>query len=82
MPEFDHVGDDLALGVHLNKFEAMVGVECQPGVESFLCAEVPRTLSGWLGMDEHAATNRTKRCLVEIKRPMEVLPGRYLWVES
>ena len=59
MPEFDHVGDDLALGVHLNKFEAMVGVKHRPDVESFLGAEVPRTLSGWLGMDEHAATNQT-----------------------
>ena len=59
MPEFDRVGDDLALGVHTNKFEATVGVERRPDVESFLGAEVPRTSSGWLGMDEHAATNWT-----------------------
>jgi hypothetical protein len=59
MPEFDRVGDDLALGVRLDKFEATVGVERRPDVESFLGAEVLRTLSGWLGMDEHAETNRT-----------------------
>ncbi len=38
-PEFDRVGDDLALGVHLKKFEAKVGVERRPYVESFLGAE-------------------------------------------
>jgi hypothetical protein len=59
MPEFDRVGDDLNLGVHLNKFEAMVGVERWPDVESFLGTELPRTLSGWLGIVEHVATNQT-----------------------
>jgi hypothetical protein len=59
MPEFNRVRDDLALGVHFNKFEAMVRVERRPDVESFLGMEVPRMSSGWLCMDEHVTTNQT-----------------------
>jgi hypothetical protein len=41
MPEFDHVGDDLALGVTLDKLEAMVLLKGWPDVETFLGAEIP-----------------------------------------
>ncbi len=44
MPEFDRVGDDLALGVTLNKLEAPVRIQCRANVEAFLGTEVPRAM--------------------------------------
>jgi hypothetical protein len=42
MPEFDRVGDDLALGVTLDEFEAPVQIQRRANVEAFLSTEVPR----------------------------------------
>jgi hypothetical protein len=57
MPEFNHVGDDLAFGVGLDKLEAPIGVQGRTNVEAFLSAEVPRATGARFGMDEDTATN-------------------------
>jgi hypothetical protein len=73
MAEFDCVRDDLALGVSIDKFEAAVGVHGWTNVETILSMKVPRPTGCWLGMDEDPTSHRSKRCLVEIKRPLKEL---------
>jgi hypothetical protein len=42
MVEFDCVGDDLALGVCIDKLEAAVGIHGWTNVESILGTKIPR----------------------------------------
>jgi hypothetical protein len=51
MPKFNCVRNNLALGIHLDKFEATVRVEGGPDVKAFFGSKIPRLPSGWLGMD-------------------------------
>ena len=58
MAEFYSIGDNLALGVCIDKLEAAVGVHGQTNVESILSTKVPRASGGgWFGMDENPTTN-------------------------
>ncbi len=57
MPEFDRVGDDLALGVTLDKLEAPVGIQCRANVEAFLGKEVPRATGCRFGVYKDTTTN-------------------------
>jgi hypothetical protein len=82
VPEFNHVGDDLAFGVRLDKLETLVGVQCRANVEAFLSAEVPRAMGARFGMDEYPTTNWPKGSFVEVKGALEVFPSRDLRVES
>ena len=74
MAEFDRIGDDLVLGIHLDQPVTAVRVEGWPNVEAILCAEVPGATGSWLGMDEDSTTHRSKGGLVEVKGAMEELP--------
>ncbi len=82
MMEFNCVGDDLAPGVTLDKLEAPVLIQGRLDVETFLGAEIPQATSDRLGMNEYAATNGTKRGLVEIKWALEEFPCRDPRIES
>jgi hypothetical protein len=55
--EFNCIGDDLALGVSIDKFEAAVGIQGRSNVKAILSTKVPRPLGGWFGMDENPTTN-------------------------
>ncbi len=57
MPEFDRVGDDLALGVTLDELEAQVRVQCRANVEAFLGMEVPRATGRRFGVYKDTTTN-------------------------
>ncbi len=57
MPEFNRVGDDLALGVTLDQLEAPIRVQCRANVEAFLGTEVPRATGGRFGVYEDPTTN-------------------------
>jgi hypothetical protein len=57
MAEFDCIGDKLAFGVSVDKFEAAVQLQGWTNVEAILGTKVPRPLRCWLGMDEDATTN-------------------------
>jgi hypothetical protein len=81
MPEFDHAGDYLALGVTLDQLEAPVRVQCQANVEAFLGTEVPRATGDRFGVYEDPATNWAYRGLVEIKRALEEFPCRHPRIE-
>jgi hypothetical protein len=59
MSEFDCVGDDLALGVCIDKLEAAVGIHGWTSVESILGTKIPRALGCRFGMDEDPTTNWT-----------------------
>jgi hypothetical protein len=74
MAEFDCVGDDLALGVCIDKLEAAVGIHCWPNVESILGTKIPRPSGCRFGMDEHPTTNWAQRRLIEIERPLKEFP--------
>ena len=52
MAEFDCVGDDLALGVCVDKLEAAVGIHGGTNVESILGTKIPRALFCRFGMNE------------------------------
>jgi hypothetical protein len=57
MAEFDCIGDNLAFGVSVDKFEAAVQLQGQTNVEAILGTKVPRPARCWLSMDEDATTN-------------------------
>ena len=59
MAEFYRVGDDLALGVCIDKLEAAVGIHGWTNVEAILGPKIPRASGCWFGMDEDATTNWT-----------------------
>ncbi len=42
MAEFDHIGDDLAFGVSVDKFEAAIRLYGWTNVEAILGTKVPR----------------------------------------
>jgi hypothetical protein len=48
MSKLDRFQDDLALVVHIDQFEATVGVKSSANVETLLCAEIPGMSSGRL----------------------------------
>jgi hypothetical protein len=82
MAEFDRVGDDLALGVCIDKLEAAVGVYGWTNVESILGTKIPRASGCRFGMYEDPTTNWTQRHLVEIKGPLKEFPSTDLRVQS
>ncbi len=55
--EFDCIGDNLAFGVSVDKFEAAVQLQGWTNVEAILGTKVPRLARCWLSMDEDAKTN-------------------------
>jgi hypothetical protein len=71
VPEFNHVGDDLAFGVSLDKLEAPVAVQCMANLEAFLSAEVLRVTGARFGMDEYPTTNWPEGSFVEIEGALE-----------
>ena len=74
MSEFNSIGDDLVLGIHLDQPVTAVRVQGWADVEAILCLEVPGATGGWLGMDEDSTTNRSKGGFVEVKGAIEELP--------
>jgi hypothetical protein len=74
MMEFNCIGDDLALGVCIDKLEAAVGIHGWTNVEAVLGTKIPRASGCRFGMDVDPTTNWTQWCLVEIKRPLKELP--------
>jgi hypothetical protein len=82
MAEFDCVGDDLALGVCVDKLEAAVGIHGWTNVESILGTKIPRASVYRFGMDEDPTTSWTQGRLVEIKRPLKEFPSTDLRVQS
>ncbi len=75
VPEFGGVGDNLALGVHLDEFEATVRVKRGPDIKPFFSTKVPGWPRGRLGVDEDATTHWTKWRFVEIEWSVEVFPS-------
>jgi len=71
MAEFDCVGDDLALGVCIDKLEAVVGIHDSTNVEYILGTKNPRASGCRFGMDEDPTTNWTQWRLVEIERTLK-----------
>ena len=59
MAKFYCIGDDLALGVCIDKLGAAVGVHSWTNVEAILSTKIPRASGGWFGMDENPTTNWT-----------------------
>ena len=57
MAEFNCIGDDLAHGVSIDKFEAAEGIHGGTNVEAILNTKVPTPLGGWFGMDENPTSN-------------------------
>jgi hypothetical protein len=57
MVEFDCIGDNLAFGFSVDKFEAAVRLQGWTNVETILGTKVPRPSRCWLSMDEEATTN-------------------------
>jgi hypothetical protein len=57
MAEFDCIGDNLAFGVSVDKFEAAVQLQGWTNVEAILGTKVPRPARFWLSMDEDVTTN-------------------------
>jgi len=51
VPKFNCVRNNLALGIHLDEFEATEKIEGGPDIKTFFGLKVPRSPSGWLGMD-------------------------------
>jgi hypothetical protein len=82
MAECDCVGDDLALGVCIDKLEAAVGIHGWTNLESILGTKIPRALGCRLGMDEDPTTNWTKWRLVEIERPLKEFPSTDSGIQS
>jgi hypothetical protein len=57
MAEFNCIGDDLALGVCIDKLEAAVGIHGWTNVEAILGTKIPRALGCWFGIvDEDLTT--------------------------
>jgi hypothetical protein len=82
MPKFNCVRNNLALGIHLDEFEATVRVKGGPDVKAFFGSKVPRLPSGWLGMNEDATTNWPEGSFVEVERPVEEFPCRDFWIDG
>jgi hypothetical protein len=82
MAEFDRVGDDLALGVCIDKLEAAVGIHGWPNIESILSTKIPRASGCRFGMYEDPTPNWTQRRLVEIERPLKEFPSTDPRVQS
>jgi len=80
--KFNCVRNNLALGIHLGKFEATVQVKGGPDVKAFFGSKVPRTLSGRLCMNEYATTNWPEGSFVEVERPVEEFPCRDFWIDG
>jgi hypothetical protein len=59
MAEFNCIGDDLALGVCIDKLEAAVGIHGWTNVEAILGTKIPRASGCRFGMDEDPTTNWT-----------------------
>jgi hypothetical protein len=57
MTEFGRIGDNLAFGVSVDKFEAAVQLQGLTNVEAILGTKVPRLARCWLSMDEDVTTN-------------------------
>ncbi len=57
MPEFDRVGDDLALGVTLDELEALVRIQCRANLEAILGTEVPHVMGCRFGVYKDTTTN-------------------------
>ncbi len=57
LAEFDCIGDNLAFGVRVDKFEAAVQLQGWTNVEAILGTKVPRPSRCWLGKYEDATTN-------------------------
>ena len=51
MTKFNRVRNYLALGIHLDEFEAKVRIEGGTDIKTLFGPKVPRLPSGWLGMD-------------------------------
>ncbi len=82
MAEFDCGGDDLALGVCIDKLEAAVGIHGWANVESILGTKIPRALGCRFGMDEDPTTNWTQWHLVDIERPLKEFPSTDLRIQG
>ena len=82
MAEFYRVGDDLALGVCVDKLEASVGIHGWTNVESILGTKIPRASGCRFGMDEDPTTDWSQRRLVEIERPLKEFPSTDPRVQS
>jgi hypothetical protein len=80
--EFDCVGDDLALGVRIDKLEAAVGIHGWTNVEPILGTKIPRAPGCRFGMDENPTTSWTQGRLVEIKRSLKEFPSTDPRVQS
>jgi hypothetical protein len=76
VPKFNHVGDDLAFGVQLDKLEAPVRIQGRTNVEAFLSTEVPRATGARLSMNEYTTTNWPERSLVKSEGALKVFPCR------
>ncbi len=74
VPEFNHVGDDLAFGVRLDELKAPVRIQGRTNVEAFISTEVPRAMGARLGMNEYTTTNWPERSLVEVEGALKVFP--------
>jgi hypothetical protein len=57
MSELHCIGDDLALGICIDKLEAAVGIHGWTNVKAILGMEIPRLSGCRFGMDEDPATN-------------------------
>ena len=82
MAEFDRVGDDLALGVCIDKLEAAVGIHGWTNVESILGPKIPRVSVCRFGMDEDPTISWTQGRLVEIEGPLKEFPSTDPRVQS
>ena len=60
--------------------EAVVVVECGADVEALADVEVPRPACSWLVMDYDRAAHGSHGGGVEVKRAVEVFPGRNEYV--
>ena len=63
MAELDCVGDDLALGVCIDKLEAAVGIHGWTNVESILGTKIPRASVCQFGMDEELYASLKRRVM-------------------
>jgi hypothetical protein len=59
----------------------VVGVKGRANIETWFCAEIPRTPSSQLCMDEDATTNQTKWSLVEVEWTFKKFPCTNPWIE-
>jgi hypothetical protein len=67
--ELNCIGDNLALGVSVDKFEVAVPLQGWTNVEAILGMKVPRPSRCWLSMDEDAITTGHSGILLKSKGP-------------